>query len=72
MERYLIDMKKNNENIVPYGITFCKDSPQYALLGYILRETNIHYELIKITPKGYSFHHFNHNSINTLIGWFKK
>jgi len=28
LERYLIDTKKNNENIVPYGITFCKDSPQ--------------------------------------------
>ena len=67
----LIEEKKNDQNFIPYYISFVPEAPQYLILSYIPRHLDVQHEYIKIKPDGLMFHETKFPNIKRLIAWFK-
>lgn len=67
----LVEEKKNDQNFIPYYMSFISEAPQYLILSYIPRHYEVMHEYIKIKPDGLVFHEQKFGQLKRLITWFK-
>uniref|UniRef100_A0ABD2WU03 Transcription elongation factor SPT6 n=1 Tax=Trichogramma kaykai TaxID=54128 RepID=A0ABD2WU03_9HYME len=70
-EEILRQMKKENENSIPYILSACQKEPGRFLLSYLPREKCGH-EKIQVSHEGYEFRLKRFQRVMDLIRWFKE